>query len=188
MVMNTHKSLALAAAPIAASLLLFSAGCGSSPKKDASTPAPKAVPAYSITTTTGAETKPVSPSISVSDEIAEACDLHFENVASAPKFEFDRAELLEADHDVLQVIAACVTTGPLKGMGLRLVGRADPRGPEQYNLALGARRAASVARYLAPLGVEPERLNQTSRGELDAKGFDEATWQLDRRVDIHLAH
>lgn len=54
-------------------------------------------------------------------------------------------------------------------------------------MALGARRASSVAGFLDRLGVDRARIRETSRGELDATGKDEATWQIDRRVDIVLA-
>jgi peptidoglycan-associated lipoprotein len=95
--------------------------------------------------------------------------------------------LLPADDEVLAKIASCVSTGPLKGRSLRLVGRADPRGTQEYNMVLGAERANNVARYLVQMGVDASRVMQTSRGELDAVGTDEATWQRDRRVDIVLA-
>ena len=122
----------------------------------------------------------------VSEEIAKACQLHFNNDAAAPKFDFDESEVLPQDRDVLAQVAACVTTGPLKGRALGLIGRADPRGEEEYNMALGGRRAQSIQSYLSHLGVESARMLETSRGELDATGTDEAGWQHDRRVDILL--
>lgn len=134
------------------------------------------------------EVKAVSPSIGASDEIAESCGLRFDNVEQAPKFGFDQSELLRADRDALGQIATCLTTGALKGRNVRLVGRADPRGTVDYNFALGARRASSVSSYLKHLGVEDARLTETSRGELDATGTDEASWQIDRRVDVVLAN
>ena len=90
------------------------------------------------------------------------------------------------DRDVLAQIATCVTTGPLAGRSLTLVGRADPRGTVGYNMALGARRAHSAGAYLEQLGVGSSRVMETSRGELDATGTDERTWQIDRRVDVML--
>ena len=85
---------------------------------------------------------------------------------------------------MLDQVARCVTTGPLKGRTLRLTGRADPRGEQEYNMTLGSSRADAVARYLRALGVTSNQLTETSRGKLDATGTDEASWQLDRRVDI----
>jgi peptidoglycan-associated lipoprotein len=132
------------------------------------------------------KTTPVSPSIAVSEDIVRACNLHFEDVVTAPKFEFDKSELFAADHDVLEKIGQCLTAGPLQGRAIKLIGRADPRGTPDYNLALGARRAHAVGSFVESLGVAPSRIRETSRGELDATGSDEATWLIDRRVDIVL--
>jgi peptidoglycan-associated lipoprotein len=144
----------------------------------------------STTTTTGAAlnaTNSTSTSgMNVSEELIKACDLHFANIDSAPKFDFDKSDLRQDDDDVLAEIAKCVTTGPLKGRGLELVGRADPRGEVEYNFVLGEHRAASVQQYLTRLGVDPSQVGMTSRGKLDATGTDEATWQRDRRVDVDL--
>lgn len=46
------------------------------------------------------------------------------------------------------------------------------------------RRANAVAAYLENLGVNASRIEQTSRGKLDARGRDEETWAIDRRVDV----
>jgi peptidoglycan-associated lipoprotein len=150
-----------------------------------STPAP--AERTSTTTITAAPARPPTTSnMNVSEEIARACDLHFANVPQAPKFDFDRSELRPDDDDVLAQVATCLTQGPLRGRSIRLVGRADPRGEVEYNLALGSSRAASVATYLSHLGVDSNRIQQTSRGKLDASGTDEASWQRDRRVDLDL--
>ena len=126
------------------------------------------------------------PSVSVSEELAAACRLHFNDVNDAPKFDFDISKVGPQDSDILKQIAACVTTGPLAGRALDLVGRADPRGEVDYNLALGDRRATSVRQYLAGLGVDDAKLAESSRGNRDATGTDESGWQRDRRVDILL--
>lgn len=52
-------------------------------------------------------------------------------------------------------LAKCMNEGGLKGRKLLLVGHADPRGEEDYNLALGGRRAGSVHDALSALGVSP---------------------------------
>ncbi len=124
--------------------------------------------------------------VNVSDDIIKACNIHLDNVSRAPKFDFDDAQLLPEDRDVLEQIAKCVTTGPLKGRHLSLVGRCDPRGEVEYNMVLGDYRAESVHDYLAKLGVDPNAMARTSRGELDAEGKDEDGWRRDRRVDVSL--
>jgi peptidoglycan-associated lipoprotein len=160
-------------------VVLFAVGCG-----DNSAVRPKE-PATAQTATTGHEMKRAA-SVGVSDDIVRACSIQFSNVDRAPKFDFDRSDLPPADRDVLAQIARCVTTGPLKGRALRLVGRTDNRGEPEYNMTLGSHRADAVRRYLDNLGVDDKRVSETSRGELDASGRDEAGYQKDRRVDITL--
>jgi peptidoglycan-associated lipoprotein len=46
------------------------------------------------------------------------------------------------------------------------------------------RRASTVAAYLEQLGVDPAKLNKSSRGKLDATGKNEEGWAKDRRVDV----
>ncbi|HEY1960688.1 MAG TPA: OmpA family protein [Polyangiaceae bacterium] len=128
--------------------------------------------------------RPVSPSINVSEQLLAACNMDLADVGKAPKFDFDKSDLLPADRAVLKKIAECFTTGPLKGKGLLLVGRADPRGTIAYNDRLGMRRANSVADFLEENGIEDRRIEHTSRGKRDATGTDEATWAIDRRVDV----
>lgn len=125
--------------------------------------------------------------IRVSDELVKLCKLTFDgSVQRAPKFEFDDSEIMAEDREMLAQVARCVTSGPLAGRALGLVGHADPRGELEYNMVLGEHRAESVFTYLALLGVSPEKMAKTSRGELDAAGKDEDGWWADRRVDIGL--
>jgi peptidoglycan-associated lipoprotein len=128
-----------------------------------------------------------TPAVHVSDELVERCHVVIGNSSDAPRFDFDESELLAQDRDALAQVATCVTTGPLKGHRLQLVGRADPRGTEQYNFDLGQRRSLTVQRFLAGLGVPDAMLNASSRGKLDSTGTDETGWSADRRVDVALA-
>jgi peptidoglycan-associated lipoprotein len=126
----------------------------------------------------------LSPSISVSSDIMHACEL---KLGDSSQFSFDDSKLTSVDRDALDSVARCFTTGPMKGQNMDLVGRADPRGAKEYNLALGQRRAASVSDYLTLHGIQAGRIEKSSRGALDAEGTDEAGWANDRRVDITLA-
>lgn len=157
--------------------------CGGGEKK---VTAPLGTSAMTTLSSATPNIEAVSPSLGVSNEIAKECALHLGELERSPKFDFDETALLPGDRDTLDQIGKCLTTGPLKGRVVKLIGRADPRGTVDYNLALGARRASSVASYLKHLGVGAEHLRETSRGELDATGTDEASWQADRRVDIVL--
>ncbi len=156
---------------IAAALAVAAIGCAKKPvaKDD------------SETVLTGAK---VARSVKLSDDLAKLCKIQFSNVERAPKFDYDEAALLPEDRSVLEQVAKCMTEGPMKGKKLALVGRADPRGEGEYNMALGEHRADSVRVYLAKLGVEGDKMVLTSRGELDAEGTDEDSWRSDRRVDL----
>lgn len=172
-------------------LVLISAACSKDAPKAKTTPVPiEPTPAGKKIETKPVEAvqgdQPVSPGVSVSSDIVAACGLKIAASAATPKFDYDKDELTTEDRTVLDQIAVCLTTGPLKGKTVSLIGRADPRGTEEYNLGLGSRRADSVSKYLGRLGVGTPQMAVTTRGALEASGTDEATWKQDRRVDIQL--
>jgi peptidoglycan-associated lipoprotein len=103
---------------------------------------------------------------------------HFEPVY----FAFDNSTLDEGARHALQSAAECLSReGSSRYV---LIGRADPRGTTEYNLALGERRARTAQRYLMSLGVAEERVAVSSEGSEAATGTDEASWGRDRRVDF----
>jgi peptidoglycan-associated lipoprotein len=121
----------------------------------------------------------------IGEAIVRACGLR--RAPAPPMFDYDSARLAEDDRVILSKVAKCFSEGPLRGQGVALTGRADPRGEDEYNMALGESRADSVRRYLHDMGVAPQHVDATSRGKLDANGKDEEGWAKDRRVDIELA-
>lgn len=125
---------------------------------------------------------PTTASVKVSDEIAKACSI----TDPDSYFAFDSARLSGEDTRVLNQIAKCFVSGPLKGRKMKLVGRADARGSEEYNMTLGQHRADSVMKYLETRSLAKSMMGSTSRGEMDAAGEDEPSWAHDRRVDILL--
>jgi len=128
----------------------------------------------------------VSTNLAISGDLVTQCGIKATASAANPKFDYDKDELTTEDRNVLDQLATCLTNGALKGKAVSLIGRADPRGTEEYNLGLGSRRAASVSKYLGHLGVQDPQLAVTTRGSLDATGTDEASWANDRRVDVQL--
>ncbi|HSO37443.1 MAG TPA: OmpA family protein [Labilithrix sp.] len=180
------KNLALVSAIAPIALLAFLAACGGD-KKPAETVVTPPVATVTPPTTTSAPGKSEKMAVNVDDDIIKACNLKFENIEDAPKFDYDSESLTQGEKNVLEAIAKCLTVGPLKGKAVDLVGRADPRGETEYNMTLGAKRARSVHTFLGGLGVPGDKLRDTSRGELDAKGTDEDGWRKDRRVDVRLA-
>ena len=178
------KTTILLAASLACAI-----GCSKDKAKEKTTPTPLAAgPAATAAKKPAADVKadqPVSPSLSVSADIAAACGLKSPGNPT-PKFDYDKDELTEDDRAVLAQLATCLTTGALKGKPVLMIGRADPRGTEEYNMGLGSRRAHSVSQYLVRLGVSQPQLEVTTRGAIDATGTDEAGWANDRRVDVQL--
>ncbi len=103
-----------------------------------------------------------------------------------PHFAFDSSQVEAQFEQTMTALADCMKSGGLQGKKVLLVGRADPRGTEDYNMALGGRRAGAVQAALQSLGVSRSQLDTTSRGAIDATGTSETGWAKDRRVDIKL--
>lgn len=111
------------------------------------------------------------------DNGAGACNV------SAVYFAFDSSDLDGRARSTLEQNARCINQRDARA---RVVGMTDPRGTEEYNLALGDRRARSVSSYMSNLGVDQGRVNVRSVGEEQARGNDERGWAEDRRADIQL--
>lgn len=98
-------------------------------------------------------------------------------------FDFDRSEIRNEDVPVLKTVA-----GQLAGTERKLVisGYTDNRGTEEYNLALGERRAASARRYLVNLGLPESQMMIVSYGELRPLRRDnnEEAWAMNRRAEF----
>lgn len=124
---------------------------------------------------------PTASGIYIDDAIAKACGISTQEAY----FPFDSAKIISAGP--LDKLTECFKTGPMKGKVMKLIGHADPRGDADYNVQLGLSRADSVAKYMFDKGLDKKQATTTSRGALDAKGTDDASWALDRRVDVKLA-
>jgi peptidoglycan-associated lipoprotein len=96
-------------------------------------------------------------------------------------FDFDQATVREDARSQLEQTAECLRS---EGRRAAVVGHTDPRGPEEYNIALSDRRARAVADFLARLGVDAGILRVVPKGEAEATGSDEAGWARDRKVEF----
>ena len=96
-------------------------------------------------------------------------------------FEFDSSNLDQSSRDKLSQDAACIKEKMIKSV--HVTGMTDPRGTEEYNLALGDRRAQSAKKYLQTLGISAS-VSASSMGEEQATGSDESTWARDRRAEL----
>jgi peptidoglycan-associated lipoprotein len=99
-------------------------------------------------------------------------------------FEFDQATLSEAAKETLVRNAEWLRSNA--NARVQVEGNADERGTNEYNLALGERRAAAVKAYLSSLGVDGSRLVIISYGEERPadSGHGEDSWAKNRRVDF----
>jgi peptidoglycan-associated lipoprotein len=102
-------------------------------------------------------------------------------------FAFNSAELDPADRPGLERSARCLKADNALHVGIE--GNADERGTEEYNLALGDRRATTVAKYLESLGASAAQLKTVSYGKENplCTEHDEECWSKNRRADMRAA-
>ncbi|MCP4717725.1 MAG: peptidoglycan-associated lipoprotein Pal, partial [Deltaproteobacteria bacterium] len=110
---------------------------------------------------------------------ADATEL--KNVFTDITFDYDDFSLKPSAKETLKTIAEWL----LKNTGKQILveGHCDERGTNEYNLALGERRANSAKKYLVQLGVSPKRIATISYGEERpvAPGNNEDAWAKNRR-------
>ena len=99
-------------------------------------------------------------------------------------FEYDSAEITDADQELLTTHAGYLVANP--GQHITLEGSTDERGSREYNIALGDQRALSVQRILELNGVASGQITVVSYGEEKpaAEGHSDAAWRLNRRVEL----
>ncbi len=99
-------------------------------------------------------------------------------------FDFDRSNIRPDQVSSIEANAAVLKENP--GMTIKIEGNCDERGTNEYNMALGERRAQSAKRYLENLGVDPSRMTTISYGEERPinHGHDELAWSQNRRDDF----
>jgi peptidoglycan-associated lipoprotein len=101
-------------------------------------------------------------------------------------FDFDEADLRDDARARLVAELPILLANP--GVTLRISGHADERGSDEYNLALGQRRAAAAKRYLTERGVAEGRIETVSYGEEQpvASGGDESAYSANRRAEFEV--
>ncbi len=100
-------------------------------------------------------------------------------------FDYDQSSIRSDSAGVLRNNASVIKAHADWGQ-LTVEGNTDERGSEEYNLALGERRAMAVKRYLVDLGVPNSRLRTVSFGEAKpaVPGHDESAYRYNRRSDF----
>ena len=99
-------------------------------------------------------------------------------------FDFDKSFIKLEYRAVLQAKAEFLKDDP--NIHIRIEGNCDERGTNEYNLALGERRANSAAKFLVSLGISPDRIETISYGEERplASGHGGGAWAQNRRDDF----
>lgn len=99
-------------------------------------------------------------------------------------FDFDKYDIRPGDALILKENAALLMKHPT--VKIQIEGHCDERGTNEYNLALGERRANSARKYLISLGIAESQISIISYGEerpLDP-GHNEEAWAKNRRAHI----
>jgi len=99
-------------------------------------------------------------------------------------FDYDRSEIRPDQREKIAENARTLESNP--DINVVIEGHCDERGTNEYNMALGQRRANSVLRYLINYGIDPSRLSNVSYGEerpVDY-GHDESAWWKNRRSEF----
>ena len=101
-------------------------------------------------------------------------------------YEFDSADLTDAARSTLDAKVPAMSANP--AVRIRIAGHTDERGSDEYNLALGQRRAAAAKRYLTERGVDGARIDVISYGEERpaVQGSGEGAWQQNRRAEFEI--
>ena len=99
-------------------------------------------------------------------------------------FDFDKSSIREDQRARLESDAEFLSQN--KAIRVRIEGNCDERGTNEYNMALGERRALNAKKYLVNLGVKDTDLETISYGEEKPLlyGHDELSWDQNRRNDF----
>ena len=108
-------------------------------------------------------------------------ELNRERPLADVRFDYDSSQLDEADRTTLQKNAEWLKRWSSTRVSIE--GHCDARGTNEYNLALGERRATVVKEYLTSLGVAADRMIGVSKGEESPVCTDEneSCWSQTRR-------
>lgn len=106
--------------------------------------------------------------------------------ANTVYFDFDRSTIKQSERSKIDAVAKVLKSKP--ETKVQVEGHCDERGTEEYNRALGERRALAVREYLINSGISADRIFTISYGEdrpVDP-GHNEAAWAKNRRAEFIL--
>ncbi len=105
---------------------------------------------------------------------------------AAVLFEYDAAEISDAGRTTLDAKLPVLRTN--MALRIRISGHTDARGSDEYNLALGLRRAAATRKYLSDRGIAVARIDVVSFGEERpaSSGDDDGAFSRNRRAEFEI--
>jgi peptidoglycan-associated lipoprotein len=105
---------------------------------------------------------------------------------AAVYFQYDSDVLTDSARGALDTKASILNANT--SLRLRIAGNTDERGSDEYNIALGQRRAAAAKRYLVQRGIDDARIEVISYGEERPAdpGHEEPSWAKNRRDDFEV--
>jgi len=108
-------------------------------------------------------------------------------LAARVHYDYDRADIRPSDAAILDRKLAILQRNP--SLRIQITGHCDERGSDEYNLALGNRRALAAKRYLTDRGISEGRIATSSRGEENpmSMGANEEAWAQNRRGEFTIA-
>ena len=173
-----HRVSRLMVATAAASLAL-----GACKKKP--TPAPDPAPAAPAPKPEPRPTPPPAPRDTMEEyrtKVAAARAVLLETIY----FDYDADELREEARASLDAKLRLLNANP--GLNIRVAGHCDERGSDEYNIALGRRRAEAAKRYLTDRGIDGARIATASFGREQpaSTGASEEAWSKNRRDEFEI--
>lgn len=168
-------ALILAVASLASAACRKKPEAAPAPAPAPSQPAPSSGGTSQPAPTTPPPAAPSGPSASALAEARATLD-------AVVYFEYDQDGLTDMARGVLDAKLAVLMANT--EVQIRVTGHADDRGSDEYNLALGQRRAATVKRYFIDRGIADSRIALVSMGEEqpECTSGEESCWQKNRRA------
>lgn len=188
---------------VGVSVILIASACGGGPPPPPPGPDPDSLAAEQARRDSIAAAQARADSIRRAQEAAQAAERQRradslaavraetnavrDMISSMVHFDFNRSNIREGeDTEVLEQKLAILLANP--NLRLEIVGHCDERGTDEYNMALGNRRAVSSRAFLTDRGIAESRISVRSRGEeqpLDS-GHTEEAWARNRRAEFRV--
>ncbi len=170
--------------------MLLVLGCAHKQETKAATTPPPAPPAAAATAPAAPSERTCSSDLDCGDKqlcIRNRCVDISAGLAECSQirvhFPFNSAEIDPGDKPALERSARCLKAD--QSLHVTIAGNADERGTEEYNMALGDKRATAVASYLESLGASAAQLKTVSYGKENplCTEHDEECWAKNRRAE-----